>query len=451
LLPVNTSAENLRDKISDDFLEGLQEDLIARRIANGTNCLRAHQTAIELLDPNQENSARLLGILALWVETVSSDPTLIRELLSRFPDNPKMFSMFDYVFLRVAQSLVDMADENFDLAIGRLEITDALEAQECFATLVVFANYWIGKCHRRMGRYDDALRHTIKARELSLKLGQEKMAAVIRILEGWLIFKKGKSKGATRILGEAETILLGTDDHVSLGNIHFAYARIARRERRYDASVVHFTAAIAVFKRCTSPPPDLARSLTNLAFVKQFIALQLQLKIDHEVARRRRSHEHVAVRVVRMSIEHLREEAQAHLAEAQEIYQQRNDNHGCGLVRLSRGQVYLNSGEFDRAEAEAEEAYRLGRNKNNYSLMARARVLASMVENAKFEEQMEESDPCQHARLASQLVHEAGEWALRTPNQRVLAKTLQPGSVRTAPQCFSAPRALTIFGRMSRL
>jgi tetratricopeptide (TPR) repeat protein len=441
LLPVNICADSLRLAISDDFLEGLQADLIARRMASGMDCLRANQTAIEMLDPNQDNSARLLGILALWTEAVSSDPTIVRERISHFPDDPKSFSVFDYVCLRMAQSLVDMANENFDLAIGRLDIANALEGQECFATLVVFANYWIGKCHRRMSRYDEALRHTIKARELSLKLGHEKMAAVIRILEGWLLFKKGKPKEATRMLGEAETILLGTDDHVSLGNIHFAYARIARRERRYDASVVHFTAAIAEFKRCMSPPPDLARSLTNLAFVKQFIALQLQHRIDNEVTRRKRSHEQVAMRVARISIQQLREEAQVHLAEAQEIYQQRNDNHGCGLVRLSRGQVYLNSGEFDRAEAEAEEAYRLGRNKNNYSLMARARVLASMVENAKFEEQMEESDPCQHARLASQLVHEAGEWAMRTPNQRVLAKILVAKSLILANDFFKDPQA----------
>jgi tetratricopeptide (TPR) repeat protein len=452
---MNACPGDTRAQISDDFLEGLQQDLIARRITNGTNGLLTHQAEIEMLDPSQKNSARLLGVLALWVDSVSSDVTILRKLLLRFPDDPKLFSVFDYVCLRVAQSLVDMADENFDLAIGRLEITNAFANQECFAVLVVFANYWIGKCHRRMGRYDDALRHTVKARELSLKLGHEKMAAVIRILEGWLIFKKGKSKESTRILGEAETILLGMDDHVSLGNIHFAYARIARRERRYDASVVHFSAAIAEFKRCASSPPDLARSLTNLAFVKQFIALQLQHRIDNDVARKKRSREHVTVRVARMSIEHLREEAQTHLAEAQEIYQQRNDNHGCGQVRLSRGQVYLHSGEFDRAEAEAEEAYRLGRNKNNYGLMARARVLASMVENAKFEEQMEESDPCRHARLASQLIHEAGEWAMRTPNQRVLAKTLVAKSMilsndffkdtQAAKEC--ADRATMLIGR----
>ena len=441
MLPANTCTDNLTVKISDDFIEGLQEDLIARRMANGTSCLRAQQAAIEMLNPNRENSARLLGILALWVEALSSDPIFVRELLSRFPDNPRNFSVFDYFYLRVAQSLVDMANENFDLAIGRLEITNALEGQEIFAPLVVISNYWIGKCHRRMGRYDDALRHTVKARELSLQLGHEKMAAVIRILESWLIFKKGKPKEATRMLGEAETILLGTDDHVSLGNIHFAYARITRRERRYDSSVVHFTAAIDEFRQCISPPSDLARSLTNLALVKQFIALQLQHKLDHEVARRRRGHEHVAGRVARMSIEHLREEAQAHLAEAQEIYEQRNDNHGCGIVHLSRGQVYLNSGEFDRAEVEAEEVYRLGRNKNNYILMARARVLASMVENAKFEEQMEESDPCQHARLASQLVHEAGEWALRTPNRRVLAKTLVAKSLILSNDFFKDTEA----------
>jgi tetratricopeptide (TPR) repeat protein len=455
LCPVYTCTKNPKLKFSDNLLAGLEGDFIARRMGNGTSWLEAHRAGIEMLDPSQKNSARLLGILALWVEAGFSNPTIVRELLCRFPENlTKDFSVFDYIHLRVAQSLVDMADENCDLAIGRLEITDALEGQAGFAPLVVISNYWIGKCHRRMGRFDQALRHTLKARDLCLQLGDEKMAAVIRILEGWLIFKKGKSKEATRILGAAETILLGTDDHVSLGNIQFAYARISRRERRYDAAVVHFTAAITEFKRWTPAPPDLARSLTNLAIVKQFIALQLQHKTDHEVARRRRRHEHIAARVDRMCIEHLRQEAQVHLAEAQEIYQRTNDNHGCATVHLSRGQVYLNSGELDRAGAEAEEAYRLGRNKNDFILMARARVLGSMVENAKFEEQIEEPDPCQHARLASQLAHEAGEWALRTPSRRLLAKTLVAKSfilsndffndAETAREC--ADRATDLLG-----
>ena len=440
MCPVNTRIKNRKAKISNNHLAGLQSDFFARRMGNGTSWLEVHRAEIEALDPTQRNSAQVLGILALWVEAGFSDPMIVRELLSRFPDNlTKDFSVFDYIHLRVAQSLVDMADENFDLAIGRLEITKALEGPACFAPLVVISNYWIGKCHRKMGRYDEALRHTVKARESSLQLGHEKLAAVIRILEGWLTFKKGRSKEATRIIEEAEAILLETDDHVSLGNIQFAYARISRRERRYDAAVVHFTAAITEFKRWTPPPPDLARSLTNLAFVKQFIALQLQHKTDHEIARRRRSHEHVAARVDRMCIEHLREEAQVHLAEAQEIYRRTNDNHGSGTVHLSRGQLYLNSGELDRAGAEADEAYRLGQLKNDYILMARGRVLGSMVENAKFEEQIEEADPCQHAKLASQFAHEAGEWALRTPNRRLLAKTLVAKSFILSNDFFNDP------------
>jgi tetratricopeptide (TPR) repeat protein len=127
----------------------------------------------------------------------------------------------------------------------------------------------------------------------------------------------------------------------------------------------------------------------------------------------------------RSRISRLREEAQQHLAEAEQMYADANDNRGIGTVHLNRAQVLLDSGELDAAESEARKAYQLGLRKNDYLLLARARILESLVENAKFEEQIEDrSDPSQHARQASQLAREACEWAQRTPNGRLLARAL---------------------------
>jgi tetratricopeptide (TPR) repeat protein len=329
----------------------------------------------------------------------------------------------------MAEALVAMADEEFDQAISRLEIALTLENQVRFGELVAISNYWIGKCHRRMERHDNALRHIVKARELALDLGHEKMAAVMKVLESWLIFKKGKPKEAARILGEAETVLLETDDHRTLGNIQSAYGRIARREGRYDDAIVHFTAGISEFKRCSTPSRHLARSLTNMAFAKQLIALQLQHKMDLEVARRRKSRGHIAARVTtsklreRARMEELRKEAQNHLVEAEGIYLRANDHRGSGMVHLNRGLVYLDSGELDRANEEASATYQLGQKKNDNLLLTRARILGSAVENAKFEERIEEEgDPNLHAKLASQLAHEAVERAQRTQNRRLLAR-----------------------------
>jgi len=450
-LSLSEAPTNGKIEFPEGLLDALQAGYFGRQMRDGISWLEEHRPAIEALDPVQKNSARIMGLLALWAEAGSCHLALVRKLFRRFPDClTKDFSVFDFVHLRLAQGLLDIADENFDVAITRLEIINGIEAQAWLAPLVAITNYWIGKCHGRMGRYDEALRYAAKARELSLQLGHEMMAAVIRTWEAWLTFKKGKSKEATQLLQEAEKILLGTDDYTAMGNIQFVYARIARRERRYDAAVVHFTAAIAEFRRWMPPAPELARSLTNLAIVKQFIALQIQHKMDHEVGSRRRSR---GRRTDRRRIESLREEAQAYLREAAEIYRISDNHHGSGTVYLSRGQVYLSSGELDRAEEEAQEAYWIGQHKNDYNLMARARVLGAMVENAKVDEQIDD-DLGAHAKLASQLADEAGEWALRVPNRRVLAKTLVAKSLILSNDFFNdtesarkyAERAKALFG-----
>jgi tetratricopeptide (TPR) repeat protein len=362
-----------------------------------------------------------------------ANAALLKEMLWRFPkDSATTLPVYEYVHLRMAQGLVYMAEEEFEEAICRLEIALTLGDQVCFQNLVAISHYWVGKCLRRLCRYDDALRHTIKGQELARKLEHEKLVAVMKVLESWLVFKKGKPKESARILAEAEAILLETDDYTTLGNIQSAYGRIARREGRYDAALVHTGKAIEEFKKRTPPPHrHLARSLTNMALLKQLTALQLQNRMDEQLARRRRSRQQrgqpstIHKSHERTRITYLREEAQAHLAEAEKMYADANDNRGSGTVHLNRAQVYLDIGELDGAESEAHKAYQLGHRKNDYLLLARARILESLIENAKFEEQIEDrSDPSQHARLASQLAHEACEWAERTQNRRLLARAL---------------------------
>jgi tetratricopeptide (TPR) repeat protein len=422
-----------RITISDDFLAGLRQDYAARRIENGTTKLEACLAHMGSFDPTQKNTAAFLGHLAQWVEMGFGSAALLKDMLCGFPkDSETTLPLGDYVHLRMARGLVHMADEEFDEAICCLEIALALENQVGFQELVAISHYWIGKCLRRLYRFDDALRHSIKAEELALRLGYKKLFAVIRILESWLIFKKGKPKEAIRILRESECALLETDDYTILGNIQSAYGRIARREGRYDAALVHTEKAVEEFKRRTPPPyRHLAGSLTNMAFLKQLIALQLQNRMDQRVARRRRNPEpavytnKIRKAQERSRISRLREEAQNHLAEAERMYGDANDNRGIGTVHLNRAQVYLDGGELEAAGSEAHKAYQLGLKKNDYLLLARARILESLVENAAFEEQIEDrSDPSQHARQASQLAREACEWAQRTPNGRLLARAL---------------------------
>src|SRR5438309_10037850 len=107
-----------------------------------------------------------------------------------------------------------------------------------------------------------------------MELGHEAMAAVMRVVEGWLWFQKGNAKQALQILQEAEAALSKTDDHVTLGNIYSSYGRIARRQGRYQHAIEHFTAAIAGYRKRDPRHRHIARSCNNLTVLHLLIALQ---------------------------------------------------------------------------------------------------------------------------------------------------------------------------------
>ena len=123
-----------------------------------------------------------------------------------------------------------------------------------------------------------------KARELALELSYPKMAAVMRVLEGWIAFQEGKPEEAARILGEAESVLLETDDHLTRGNISSAYGRIARRLGNYDQALTRFAKAIEEYNQLDPNNRNLARSFVNIAFVKRMLAMQLRERMDREAA-----------------------------------------------------------------------------------------------------------------------------------------------------------------------
>ena len=98
------------------------------------------------------------------------------------------------------------------------------------------------------------------------------------------------------------------------------------------------------------------------------------------------------------------------------------------------------------AEAQGASAYALGEEKDDAILMARARILQCMVENAKLEEGIEE-DPRRHAQAALDYIRDATNLARATENRRLLARVnvarphfiqrvfRRPGTGRTSPEC----------------
>lgn len=418
-------------EVSDEVLAQLKEHLVQRQVASGMELLDAHRGLITSLDPGQGNGGRLAGYVAQWVDLGYERPVLVKEILARFsrPSRARL-PLLDYLYLRMAQGMVAMAEESRDEALAHIDFVINLENETDDRELMVVAYLWKGRCLRMKGEYDPGLTFALKSRDLALELGHTAMAAVARVLESWLYFQKGDTKRALDVLHEAEAVLSTTDDYLTLGNIHSSYGRIARRQGRYQHAIDCFTNAIANYKRRDSQHRNVARSLSNMAYVKRLIALQLRRKIDAEAARRRkaagrdRGSDGHARAAYRDKFEQLREEALAELDEAAAIYAQYDTHHGLGGVHLNYAYLHLDNGDLERAESAALSAFHLGESKQDHILMARARLVRCMIANARVEEGIGEStEPGTHARLAQDYAHEAVELAKHTQNRRLLAHT----------------------------
>jgi len=418
-------------EISDEFLAHLKQDLVCRRVGHGLARLEQHRHLLTAFDPKKKNAALLAGYLAQWVDIGFQRFGLIKDIVSRFSKAVRSrLPLHDYLHLRMAEGMAAMAEELKDEAIRHFDFVLSLSQETDDKELVAIVNFWKGRCLRMQGEYDQALAFAVKGRELASELGHQTMAAVVRVLESWLFFQKGDAKQALDILQEAEAVLSKTDDYLTLGNIYSSYGRIARRQGRYQHAIDSFTQAISLYKKRDPQHRNVARSLNNMAYVKRLTALQLRRKIDAEAARRRKA----AVRgrsgngqikpQYRERFEQLRQEALAELAEAAAIYQQYEHHHGLGSVNLNYAYLHLDNGDLEHAEAAAKTAFRLGEEKGDSILMARARLLLCMIENARVEEGIGEStQPGSHARLAQDYAWEAVELAKHTQNRRLLAHT----------------------------
>jgi tetratricopeptide (TPR) repeat protein len=426
-----------------EFLPRLRDDLVNRRIRSGLSFLASRQAGLELLDPAEKGAARLLGYLAQWVDIGFASPALIECILGRFQKQSRsILPLTDYIHLRMAEGLVAMYADELDEAIRHFEFVGSLEQDVADAELLAISNFWIARCLRQEGRYDDALTYAGRAAQLAREAGFEYVAAVIQVLESWLVFQKAKRKEAAAILHQAEAVLNRTDDYVSRGNIQSSYGRIARREGKYQRALEHFERAIAEYKKQDPRHRNLARSLINISFVKRLIAVQLQRSVDRTAALRHagrsRPDSTAPTTQVRSQIAEMRAAAFRDLDEAVAIYQEQHNRRGLAAVHVNRGFLHLDQGALDLAACESAEAFRIAEEKADYIQMARARLLQCMIENAKYDEQIEgASGPSQPARLADEYARDAIEFARHTQNRRLLARAYVWRGITLATDFFN--------------
>jgi tetratricopeptide (TPR) repeat protein len=426
-------------RIDEGMLSQLQGFVATREIERGLACLRSHRDVIAAIDPAQPDAARLLALVAIWSDIGFDGSPPVKELLHRFHTRSTL-AICDYLCLRMTEGMVAMAEEAIEDALPHFDFVLGLPAELNNQFLLAIAYYWKGRCLRRRGEYDAAMIYTGKGRDLALALGHPRMAAVMQVLEGWILFQQGKWKEAVRVSEAAEKALKETDDFVTLGNIQSFYGRMARREGRFDKAISLFASAIEHYRKRDPQHPNLARSLANMALAKRGIALQLQKRIDIDAQRRRKTSAGVGGKTgasdrtsagssdgsgrvdYRRRLSQLRREALEHLRAAQEIYLHRPNHHGSGTVYLNAAYIHLDNGDFQSAEAESSSAYNLAEEKRDYILMGRARILQCMIENAKVEEEIGGgADPGNHARRAFDFSQEAIELAKHTQHHLLLA------------------------------
>lgn len=418
--------------IGPQFVEELSHALTLRRVSDGMAMLDKAERAWVKLAPSEPNAAELLLLIAQWVDVGYRDHHLLECLLLKFPsESRRRLPLEDYLRLRMVEGFRALSAEEMDTAIEILDFVLRAEPGTADDHLLTVAHFWKGRAHRKKGEYERAFKEIACARERAQKSHEDAVfTSVIQIHESWLLFQKGLRKDALRLLSHAEATLKNTDHNLARGNIESARGRIVRRSGEYAKALEHFERAIAIYSAGNPNHRNLARALVNSAYVKRLLALQLRKRIDSRALKpgQTRSERQLpavspaAATALRPRYKQLCDEAMSELRQAREIYAGQGHSGGLGAVTVNSGYLHLDGGDIDLAAREALEAYRIGHEKNDQILMARARVLQAATENAKIEEQLgEEVDIALHANHAKQFSDEALTLAKHTQNRRLLA------------------------------
>jgi len=418
--------------IGPQFVEELSQALSLRRVSDGIAMLDRAEGAWAELDPSQPNATKLLLLIAQWIDVGYRDHRLLECLLVRFPaECRRRLSIEDYLRLRMVEGFRALSAEEVDSAIEILDFVLRAETGTADDNLFTVAHFWKGRAHRKKGEYELAFKEIVCAREQAQKSHEDAVfTSVIQIHESWLLFQKGLRKEALRLLNHAEANLRHTDHYLARGNIESARGRIVRHSGEYARALEHFERAIDLYSAGNPDHRNLARALVNSADVKRLLALQLRKRIDSRALKpdQVRGERQLSVAPVatagtlRSRYQQLCDEAILQLRQAQEIYALKGHSGGIGAVTVNSGYLHLDGGDIDLAAHEALDAYRIGHEKNDQILMARARILQAATENAKIEEQLgKEVDIALHANHAKQFSDEALTLAKHTQNRQLLA------------------------------
>ncbi|MGD1097578.1 MAG: hypothetical protein ABSB35_37030 [Bryobacteraceae bacterium] len=420
-------------EISDTVIERLREAIISWRTEESDEWFQTHHDELISVGSDQRNAAALVGYLAQWLDGHKGALSIVKHLIASFPlQTLAGLPVRDYIYLKLAEGLVAVAERADDAAITHLDVVTSLGerglAQDGLAEeLLALAYYGKGRSLWRQGKCHAALANTMKGRELATRLGYQRMAAVIGVLESRLYIEQNKLRQAAALLEGAEKALQQTHDTLTIARIHQEKAMIALREGRYDQGLSLCGKAVLLFRERDPFRTELGRALVTTAHAKEMIARHLATRIDADVAEHRAAGTNDApnapsTKPFRRRLEQLRAEAFLALRQAEEICQGREETW-LAMVRIIRGFLFVDTGELEAAEIEAAEGYNLGAEGSNNVLMSRARILQSIIEMTKYEELIEERDDLTlHILRAQDYAKDSLALAKRTEDFRLVAR-----------------------------
>ena len=399
-------------RIVSASLQRLRKALVDRDVETGFMTLDRLFALGHWPKPGSAGSYALLFLLAQWCDLGYRDIDFFERQLAGFARvKRRTLTVSDYLDLRFAEVYAAFARGSMDEAVAVLRALLHAHADVLDYHALFVAWFWYGRAQRVEGAFDDALHSIRMARAAATQAGAEKLDAVAKVHESWLLFYRGERQGAFDLLDQAEHTLSPTGHALSLGNIASARGRFYRHAGDYTRALGFFEQAIELYRSQVPNHPNLGRALVNAAYVKRLQTMKLQPVRGGKAL--------AAAHARMLQVVH---EAMELLRSAREIYTACRHEAGMGSVMIHMGHLQLESGDIDAATYEAEAAFKLAESRNDAVLRARSLILQAYVEMSRSEEQMESTwysgSPAQHA---VDLAQSALEFAQQTRNRRLTA------------------------------
>lgn len=410
------------------WLTELESLLRSRQVGKGFGLLDDMEPLWATLDVPHRSSSELLLMLAQWVDVGYRDALFLRRMMDMLSNDARLqLNVVDYVRLRLAEAFYMLAVDRTSEAINTLEIILRLDRELLDPEIKLLAHLWKARAHRKHADYQEASKDILASLEVASILPEsEVIRAVLQVQHGWIIFQRGDVAGALKVFDEAEAVLQHTDHWIAMGNIASARGRIVRRNGDYARALEHFLRAVKFYEARHPQHQNLARAVTNLAFVKRLLALQIKRHIDSSVMRREtaptgRTSNKTNLRALHQQYQQLYRSAIAELERAESICVHNEHLSGLAAAVLNAGYLHLDVGELDLAEQQAQKAYEIGQSTQAAVLMARCKILLGLIDNARVEELLGHPEEAPVlAQRAKQQCQDAVSLAESTENKRLI-------------------------------